>query len=568
MSLCGSLSRRDILAGTAAAFTAGCGVPESHPGRLRYLLRRFINTIDPVTSPEDFILAALFEPLIQLHPETMEPMAGLAAHCLIENNGARYTFYLRGHSSPRGTPLPSAASLNPEFTRGRRAAPCDVPARWSDGAVITAEDCVFSWRRYFDPASANPDAYNFYCVAGARDVIRGTIPPEQLGVRQLDRFTFQVDLVKPAPYFLLLCHSAYVTPRHIIEQARRQGQESSWVQPGRIATSGPFQLAQFRPYDSTLVTRSPTYYDADFVGVEEIEFWAADGATVVNLFHAGLADSMEGRVLPLQLAPVLKGQPALNVSAACASHGWRLNTNCPPLHNPVLRYALNMATDKEEIARFLGVGQIAAKTRVPPLPGYGSPTSLPVTVNGRECDVLAFNPHAAAELWATSPTAPSRLTLHYPARVDSRLLAEIQQQQWRLHLGLQVDLQAHEPTAFVRMAFQKGDFEGVAEDPYAALIPDPYDFLGAFNTDCPTWSDPAFDAKLNAAAAIAGRAERMQQLAACESDLLRAMPVIPLYYDNWVYLERPDLHGLSLNPLGVPAFKYAWIDSNPNRRVQ
>jgi ABC-type oligopeptide transport system substrate-binding subunit len=112
----------------------------------------------------------------------------------------------------------------------------------------------------------------------------------------------------------------------------------------------------------------------------------------------------------------------------------------------------------------------------------------------------------------------------------------------------------------------EGDFTGVAEDSYMANFPDPYDLLSLYTRSFPNWSDPAFDAKLNAATAITDPAARMQQLAECEAALLRAMPFIPLYFDTWVYLERPEVHGLSLSPLGVPAFKYGWIASP--RRIQ
>src|SRR5262245_32173541 len=243
----------------------------------------------------------------------MQPMAGLATHYLVEEGETRYTFYLRGHAAPQGTQLPSADSLPTEFSRGRTGSPVDVPARWSDGTTITAEDFVYSWRRYFDPKSANADAYTFFCVAGAEAVSAGKIPPEQLAVRALDRFAFQVDLEKPAPYFPMLCCNSAVTPRHVIERARRDGREAAWTDPGRIATSGPFRLKELRPHERTVVARNPKYFDSAFVDVEEIEFYAADGVTVVNLFRAGLADSMDGRVLPLQLAPRLKGQPALHI---------------------------------------------------------------------------------------------------------------------------------------------------------------------------------------------------------------------------------------------------------------
>src|SRR3954451_9563409 len=99
-------SRTEAIAETAAtAATTGCRSNERRPGRLRYLLRRDITTFDPAKSPEVWIMAALFEPLIQPHPETMEPMAGLATHYVVDRNGTRYTFYLRGHSAPQGNKL-------------------------------------------------------------------------------------------------------------------------------------------------------------------------------------------------------------------------------------------------------------------------------------------------------------------------------------------------------------------------------------------------------------------------------------------------------------------------------
>src|SRR5262249_9997943 len=206
----------------------------------------------------------------------------------------------------------------------------------------------------------------------------------------------------------------------------------------------------------------------------------------------------------------------------------------------------------DALTRFLGVGQSPAKTRVPPLDGYPSLTNLRVEINGRFCDVLEFNPRTAREMWRATPKAPARLTIHYPARVDSRLLAEIQQQQWRQTLGLETDLQAHEPAAYIQSAMNEGDFAGVAEDSSMASFPDPYDVLSVYTGFYPNWSEPGFQAKLNAATAITDPAVRMKQLAECEAALLRAMPFIPLYFDTWVYLERPEVHGLRLNPLGVP----------------
>ena len=148
----------------------------------------------------------------------------------------------------------------------------------------------------------------------------------------LDRFAFQVDLVKPAPDFPMLCYYCVPTSRRAIEQARRTMRSDMDRAAQTEITSGPFLLKEFRPHERTVVSRNPYYFDSMFVGVEKIEFSAADGVTVVNLFRTGLADSMEGRVMPLQLAPRMKGQPTLQVRPACASHGWRISTNRPPAY--------------------------------------------------------------------------------------------------------------------------------------------------------------------------------------------------------------------------------------------
>jgi hypothetical protein len=106
------------------------------------------------------IINALFDGLTKFHPTTLEPMAALATHYETNADQSQFTFYLRGHPNPRGIRLPNTDTLSREFEVGRikedfargRSAPLDrIPARWSDGTVITAHDFVYSWRRVVDP---------------------------------------------------------------------------------------------------------------------------------------------------------------------------------------------------------------------------------------------------------------------------------------------------------------------------------------------------------------------------------------------------------------------------------
>ena len=85
MMTCAPQSRRELLRATAtgAAFAGACARPQKRPGWLTYLLGGEPDTLDPAKSPggsETWVMSALFEPLLQAHPETMTPMAGLATH--------------------------------------------------------------------------------------------------------------------------------------------------------------------------------------------------------------------------------------------------------------------------------------------------------------------------------------------------------------------------------------------------------------------------------------------------------------------------------------------------------
>ena len=88
------------------------------------------------------------------YPVTCEPMAGLATHYQVSADGLRYTFFLRGHPAAIGVRLPNTSDLPPEFSRRRPASPDTQVARWSDGAIITAHDLVYSWRRAVAPETA------------------------------------------------------------------------------------------------------------------------------------------------------------------------------------------------------------------------------------------------------------------------------------------------------------------------------------------------------------------------------------------------------------------------------
>jgi oligopeptide transport system substrate-binding protein len=432
--------------------------------RLVYIIGPDLETLDPGRTTGGFewiVIPALFEGLTSYHPATAEPMAALATHYETNADLTQYTFYLRGHPSPRGTKLPNtdtlqqqylAGKLKEDFSRGHAASPDRIPARWSDGTLITAHDFVYSWRRVVDPATATPQyAYLFDYIRNAKQTYAGKLKSEALAVRALNDFAFQVDLGASTPFFLqLTSHRIFApVPQQAIEAAQRRGRESSWTEPGHMVTSGAFILREHHPYDKIVVAKNPHYYEAGLVVLDQITFVnSSEGTNTVNLYRTGEVHAMTGERLPQLFLPALEGKRDFHSAPAFFLILPAVNTRKAPFDNVFLRYALNMATDKKEVADFLGAGRIPAQNFVAPINGYNAPKNLPVEVDGKTYDVLAYNPAGARKLLGRAgfPNGPGhdgrRLTIEYlfSSLPYSQPIAEILQQQWRRNLNIEMRL--------------------------------------------------------------------------------------------------------------------------------
>ena len=572
-----NIPRRSLLAAGPLAL-AGCGgdrdpyfgntaLPTGQ--RLVFETAAEPGSLDPakgVNGPgEQYLIPALFEGLTTYHPITAEPMAALATHCELSPSGNRHTFFLRGHPSPRGTRLPDGDDLPVEFTRGRPAAPSARPALWSDGRPITSHDFVYSWRRVVDPATAAPYSHLLYDVKNGREIAGGKVAPDRLGVRAMDDFTLEVELASSSPYFLQLTSASFLAavPMQAIEAAG-----ASWTHPRHIVTSGPFMLADWRIRDVVRVIRNPRYYDAAYVALDEIQFIPfSDLNTLLHYYRAGEAQSTATVYSPLMTG--------LQAKRDCRTHPMfglqfcTFNVVKPPFDNPLVRYAFNMALDKGMMARWKGLGQVPARTLVPPLKAYTAPRSVPVTVNGRSYDVLAFDSAGARELLRVAGFDSAQgVEFLAPTISDALMQAEILRSEWTRHLGVKVQVVSKEFSVWID-AIAGGAFNGIADGWDYGQYTDPNWFLSRYlprAAGTAHWADSKYSAMLANANATTDPVERMSRLAECERYLLAAMPMIPLWYDAWSYFQKPYVRGCGGNAVDSRPFKYAWIDTNWKRR--
>ena len=524
--------------------------------RLVFQISADPETLDPAktqSGSEEFILPSLFEGLVTVHPTTLEPLAGIATHYEVNSDHTRFTFYLRGNQKPRGIRLPNG---------GRKS----MPACWSNGTAITAHDFVYSWRRVVDPNTGAILAGYLYCIRNAEQINAGKHPVNGLAVQALDDFTLQVQMRAPTPYFLLLqdIFPFYVVPRQAIEAAAERGNEASWIEPQHIVASGAFTVAERKANEYICLRRNPYHYDAGSVALEQVTLLSINNAAAnINLYKSGECDWLPGPLVSPVFHSLLSRKKDFHASAGFWCMFYSLNTRVPPFDNILARYALNMATDKEAIARFLGAGRTPASSLMPSFEGYPPVRSLPIEIGGSVVDVLAHNPSGARELLKSTGIGSPRIEILYPNRPATQNLPDILRHQWRNAIGAEVMLSAQEEKVWLQRRSAL-EYKGVCESGWIGDYLDPNTFLEGFvsgpNFIGTGWSDSRYDAMV-AEANAAPSSERMRKLAESERHLLRAMPILPLYHNVLSYLQKPYVRGWDPRRIGLVRFKYAWIDT-------
>lgn len=537
-------------------------------------------SIDPtfqVGMAEGNIDDALFSGLVRAHPITLEPMADLATHYERNPEATRYVFYLRGHPHPRGIKLDDGDTLRKQFqlgiipedlVRGRAVPPETTPARWSDGRPVTAYDFVYSWRRLFDPKTASPNAESSTYLLNSAEIVAGQLPPASLGVRALDEWSLEVVLARPCGFFLDVLDFAQfdAVPRQAVEAAEGRGAPNSWTDPDRIVTNGPFLLSEWRPFEKIVVRRNPGYWDAEGTALDEIEFLPIrDDRTNLNLYEAGEADFMR---LSYTFVPALKNRKDYSFGLPSTATFIAVNTSTPPLDNVLLRYALNMATDKRQLAQLANGTAEAARTPVVSVRGYVPPSVVPISINGHTYDVSSYSPLGAKEMLAAAGFPggmrknglPLHLPIIYSVPADQDVV-EVLRRQWHDVLGIEVSATKVESSVYVatllggRYSLGMGEWSDLPEPTwYFNML-----FLGD-NGGGTYWKSPEFIQLVAQTRATVDPSQRMKKVAECDRVLMENMPLIPLTHRATPIMVKPYVGGMKL--VRELRFKYIRVETN------
>ena len=238
-----------------------------------------------------------------------------------------------------------------------------------------------------------------------------------------------------------------------------------------------------------------------------------------------------------------------------------MNVNEPPLDDPKVRQALNLAIDKREIATIvLGDLVVPAQGILPPgFPGFNNNLMS-----------YEFNPEEAMRLLEESKYGddlanipPITMTTAGSFGANVSLDMEVVLQMWERNLGITAEFQQTEYATFLK-DLHKRRFQ-MFEIGWIADYPDPQNFLDIlFHSESSNnhthYSNSEVDALLEQARTETNEAERIRIYQQVEQLIIDDAPWIPLWYSGEQYvLIKPNVKDYLLPPLYIPRLRYVYL---------
>lgn len=236
---------------------------------------------------------------------------------------------------------------------------------WSNGEPVTAHDFVYGWQRAVDPALESEYAFMISDIAQVKNataIQAGQMDTNQLGVRAIDDYTFEVELQVPVSYFdqLLYFCTFYPANQKFIEKCG----DSYGTSPETCLANGAFILTEYAPNSKTISFKKNTaYYDAGTVKLGGLHYeLLSDSEEGLKKYQRGELDFIE---ISGNTAAKMKSSPDFKSIDSGFLYYVTYNFKNEAFCNKNLRKAFTFAIDRELIAEEIADGSVAAYSAVP-----------------------------------------------------------------------------------------------------------------------------------------------------------------------------------------------------------
>lgn len=510
----------------------GCQKSTSLPNCVKINLGGEPPTLDPRLARDpnsQILMRMLFEGLTRINPNE-EPALALASGCEITEDLKTYTFTLRN-------------------------------VLWSNDQPVRSSDFAYAWKKILSPDFPSDNAFQLYIIKNAKLVKEGNLSPDQLGIYTPDDHTLILELEYPIPYLFELLAAPFFFPVH---QETAETNPSWFQKVESYVSNGPFSLKQWRHNDSILALKNPFYWDAENVHIQGLYLTMVDADTEMKLYEKGQLHWAGSPLSQIPVDSIKHLSKELIVKPRDETAFLRTNIQVKALSHPKIRKALALSINRKDIVDYVTQGgQFPALCFLPPSMKLQEEPYFEDNDIEKACEFFAEGLRALGIEKESFPT----ITLTYLNKERSHLIAQTLQQQWFKALGIHIHLEATERKIYFDR-ISHGDYQ-MALSSWGGDFHDPINFLEVFkyrsqSTNNTNWEDSEYIQDLNESYHTLDPEKRKALLTRCESILMDAMPIIPLFYYMMLYRKVDNLEGVFLSSLGNLDFKWARLE-NENR---
>lgn len=397
---------------------------------------------------------------------------------------------------------------------------------WHDGKPFTADDVVYTFNIFANPAVGSTYAAKLADIVGYDEFKAGTAT-ELAGVTKVDDMTVRVELKSPSPLWVDLQQiSISILPKHILGDVPADQLRTHPYWKNMVGT-GPFVMTKFVDDQYIEGVANENY----FLGkpkLDKIVFQIyADTTAILNALEAGELDATpyEGGGIPLDQVKRFEAMKHLtvlgNMDAGLPTFLF-VNFTDPDFAKLEVRQALMYAIDRETIMDTIRMnyGKIA-NTMFPA--EWARPANL---------DTYAYNPEKAAALLKTAGWDSSRkldFLYYYNDQVNKDIVVAIQA--YLAAVGVNV-----EPRLVDGAGFNQAIVDGTFQIGYGANGQGLDPSIGALITKCGTqramgYCNEHVDELFNQGVSVAERDKRAPYYQEISTILNQELPKIWLWYD-------------------------------------
>lgn len=436
-------------------------------------------------------------------------------------------------------------------------------AKWSNGDSVTANDFMFAWKRAVNPETASQYAYMLFYLKNAKEINKGTMPLDELGVKVINDYKLEVELEQPIPYFLQLLALPIYLPQH--ESFLKEQGKNYALEPSNLIYNGPFVLEKWKHEQEFQLKKNDTYWDKKKVKLEEINFQIVkDTMTAVNLYEAGDLDRVP---INSQFVDKYKGNKKLHMSSDPGIAMLRFNEKNNALANKKVRQSISLALNKEDfVAHFINNGAKPASGLVP-VGHVNEETGKDFRKeNG---DLSPYDLQNAKKIWeeAKKELGVEQIKLEFLTfeQDNAKRMAEYIKGDLEKNLhGLTIQIK-QQPFKQKLQLEQTGDYD-ISMVNWGPDYKDPISYLELFTTSNPNnkmnYSNPHYDELIKKAKndLILDQKKRWEALREAEQVILEDAAVAPLYHIGSAYVQKDYVKGIEKHQFGgVYTYKNAYI---------